>query len=162
MATGVINPFLLTTLLEVSPIKAGQVAGKLIYKYADQYAKAPSPTNLFKLNKKTAQADRIKDMFSKRKISAKGFNGKESSRNLGDAFNEHTKLALKKAKHAAYKPPKVPQPNPIIKAKKSWKNLDRHEKILVGLLGGSILASTAVGAADIYAESKSHKKREKK
>jgi len=162
MPSGVANLFMLVDLLEVSPHKTGKIAGELMYKHASNYSKNQSLDNLMTLNKKASQVDRIKDMFSKRKIGVQGHNGKNLGRDLGAAFDEHKKLAMSRMKYKNYKEPKAKKPLPHKRLKNAWSRLDRQEKLLIGMLGGSVAASAAIGAADVYADSKKHKKEKKK
>lgn len=147
--TGIGNALMFKWILEVSPVKAGKVAGEVMYKHAKNYATKQSLGNMKTLNKKASQVDRIKGMFANRKIKG---------RDLGTAFDEHKRLAMDKGKFKDYKAPKAIRPPLAKRMKNSWNNLDRHEKILVGMLGGSVAASTLIGAAEVRAENRIHKK----
>jgi hypothetical protein len=152
MPSGVINPFLMRQLLEVSPHKAGKVAGEVMYKHAGNYAKNQSLGNLTTLSKKASQVDRIRDMFAARKMKG---------RDLGSAFDEHKKMTMDRAKFKNHTEPKAKRLPLHKRMKNSWSNLGKQEKLLIGMVGGSIATSTAVGVADVYAENKLHKGRKK-
>ena len=142
------NAWTFKVLTEVSPVLAGKVAGELLHHNAKIYSAAPSVSNMINLNKKATQADRIKDVFSKRTMKG---------RDLGSAFDEHKKLALDRLKFINYKEPKRPKPSLGTRMKNSWNSLSRSEKMIAGFLGVSVGVSSAAAAAEVRAENKLHK-----